>query len=331
LSVKFNQSQFSVCSPPFFARGGQLQTLLGAFLPSPKLAESGTSWKIQLADGDHLIARVHEKPSAHMSKTVLLFHGLGGDIDSSYIHRCGLVSLAQGYRVVRVNFRGAGESLTVSKGLYHSGRSADMSDVIAATKKRWPQSKILVAGFSMSGNVLLNLLGGYDGDVQPDLAVVFNPAFHLQHCSEMLRSVQGRLYDVAFVRDLKRMLVDKESDLEKKIFLRKKIWRATRVADLDELVTAPAAGFKNKEEYYQVCSAYQRVNQIQIPTVVVTASDDPIVPAEDFITAKWSSAVQLHIQQTGGHLGYLQKSAGPIGSYRWMDQGFCEALQTLNF
>lgn len=311
------------CEAPWFARGGQRQTLLGYLWPVPRLAETGESWLIPLPDGDRLFARVHEVPAA--TKILVLFHGLGGDIDSNYIHLCAAVARDLGWTCVRVNLRGAGEGLMLAEGIYHSGRSDDLSRTLAAVRSRWPGKTVVLAGFSLSGNVALNLLAGYDGEERPDAAVIFNPALQLTHASRRLSSPVGAIYDVTFVRDL-RALVERKRQAG--------LWRGPAplpsrltVAGFDDLVTAPAAGFRSGSEYYEVCSAWQRVQRIDVPSVVITAEDDPLVPAEDFRSAKWSSATMVRVEKTGGHLGYLAKNG--VGMKRWLPLALRAAFQEL--
>lgn len=291
----------------------------------PRLAEPGESWLVPLADGDRLFLRVHDLPAA--DKVLVLFHGLGGDIDSNYMHLSARVAADLGWACVRVNMRGAGEGLTLARGIYHSGRSDDMSQVLAAVRTRWPGRTVVLAGFSLSGNVALNLLGGYDGEARPDAAVIFNPALHLRNCSARLSSRAGAVYDFSFVRDLRALLTEKS---------RAGLWDAKTelpsrlsVALFDDLVTAPAAGFKNGAEYYDVCSSWQRVNRIEVPSVVITAEDDPLVPAEDFRSAKWSSATRVRIERHGGHLGYLtaKGEGGPVK--RWLPAALRGAFREL--
>lgn len=312
------------CEPPWFARGGHRQTLLGFLWPVPRLAETGEIWRIPLPDGDRLFARVHDLPSA--SKILVLFHGLGGDIDSNYMHLSAALAAKLGWSCVRVNLRGAGEGFALAEGLYHSGRSEDVSDVLGAVRARWPGRTVVLAGFSLSGNVVLNLLGGYQGDQRPDAAVVFNPALHLVNCSGRLSARSGTIYDVSFVRDLRALVARKRAA---------GLWRGPdslparlSVARFDDLVTAPAAGFRDAQEYYRVCSAWQRVGRIDVPSVVITAADDPLVPAEDFRTAKWSSATRVRIEPFGGHLGYLMKDG--TGARRWLPLALEAAFRELS-
>ena len=101
------------------------------------------------------------------------------------------------------------------------------------------------------------------------------------------------------------------------------------IAEFDSIYTAPASGFKSSEEYYQQCSAMSYVQNIQIPTHVLTSADDPFVSVQDYRTAPFSKACQLHIEKVGGHLGYYSSVRTPLGTRRWLDYYLFEALQNL--
>lgn len=303
------------CQAPVWGRGGHAQTLWGYLLPSPVLDEPGERWRVDLGDGDFAVARVHEAPGA--STVHLLFHGLGGDIESTYMHRSVAVARRQGATAVRVNLRSAGEGYAEALGLYHSGRSADLAAVVRAARGRWPGACLVASGFSMSGNLVLNLLGRHSGVDLPDAAFVVNPAMNLTETSRRLGDGFNRVYDRRFVRDLMSLLEKKHRAGQPTPPLRR---RPRTLAEFDELVTCRAAGFRTREEYYRECSSMAHVHRVTTPTLVLTAEEDPFVSAEDFRKARWSSSTRVRIERHGGHLGYLQRSGGGRPGYsRWLD------------
>ena len=50
-----------------------------------------------------------------------------------------------------------------------------------------------------------------------------------------------------------------------------------------EAVVAPARGYRDAAEYYRRASALGVVGQIRVPTLIVTAQDDPFIPFEPFL------------------------------------------------
>lgn len=316
------------CESPWFARSGHAQTLFGYLIPSRRLPEGGRRQQVEIESGEMMTVRIHQPARIReTAPVVLLFHGLSGHVDSNYMRRTAHVALAKGCIVVRVNHRGAGEGMLLSKKSYHSGSAADASAILKWARGQWPEKSRLAIGFSLSGNVLLNLLGEQSGDEKPEGAIVVNPSIHLPHAMEKLSQGWNRLYDFNFSFFLLRMLRARHrAGLIESL----PSWpRMCRVRDIDELYTAKAAGFRDREDYYQQCSSWNYVQRIDRPTLVLTAADDPFVDAEDFRTATWSSAVTLHIEPVGGHLGFLSKGRDPQTGRRWLDRALDKAIDYL--
>ena len=76
-----------------------------------------------------------------------------------------------------------------------------------------------------------------------------------------------------------------------------------------------------------MCSAKNYLTQIKIPTVVITAKDDPFVKYEDYDRVLHSEYVLLHIEKSGGHLGYLTRKG--VGCGRWLDVALGYYLATM--
>jgi predicted alpha/beta-fold hydrolase len=196
--------------------------------------------------------------------------------------------------------------------------------VIAYGRERHPQARHAAIGFSLSANMLLLLLGGQRGKTLPDYAVTFNAPIDLESCSQALgRSWNRLIYDIRFVRSCRRDL------LAKGIHLQYPVPPRSTLRDFDEIYTAPAGGFRDRAEYYETCSAARYVDRIQIPTAVIHAADDPIIPLEVYRSVRFSPPCLVHIEAVGGHMGYLSAKPTPLGTRRWQDYALDRALAAL--
>ena len=54
------------------------------------------------------------------------------------------------------------------------------------------------------------------------------------------------------------------------------------VRQFDDAYTAPNHGFRDAADYYYRASALRVVDRIRVPTLVITAEDDPFVPTLTF-------------------------------------------------
>lgn len=312
------------CTPPFWARGGQSQTILGHLLPSPPLSEKGERIIVRLPDGDRLITYLHQRSPQSL---VILFHGLGGSTDADYIARTSQIALTAGHSVARINHRGCGDGQGLARGIYHSGRSEDVSEVIGFFRGRLPQAKILALGFSLSGNALLRLLSGGPGNALPDCAISVNAPIDLDACSRLLTAPQNRIYDLRFVLKAKSDIRSRE--IAGLSLGRTQIPWHISLREFDDIYTAPLGGFRNREDYYQTCSTAKHFEKILTPTHVLAAVDDPFIEIEAYRVARLGSGIRLRIENHGGHMGYLTEKPTPLGTRRWLDWYLSTAIEDL--
>ncbi len=311
------------CDPPLWARGAHLQTLLGHFLPSEAANLPWEHLNLKLADGDALRILLARGSSAVV---IHLFHGLSGSAEADYMRRASTLFASQGHTVLAINHRGAGEGRGLAAKPYHMGSTADMAAMLQVGRGLFPQHTHVAIGFSLSATVLLLLLGR---DVrmdfaQPDLAIAVNPTADLDKASLRLARGFNRSYDLRFVSLLRKHLRElwEFGLLEQPI----PIPRLATLREFDELYTAKAAGFRDRRDYYAQCACGPCLRTIQIPTVILTAADDPFAPAEDLDGAELSPAVHLHVEATGGHMGYLGRG---VPGLRWLDYALDHYLREL--
>lgn len=303
------------CTPPLWASNGHAQTLMAFCLPSEKVVLASKTVILPLPDGDS-IALLYTVGNS--DSVVYLFHGLTGDASASYMKRMAKICADRGHSVYRINHRGCGEGIGLAKQPYHSGRGEDISEVIALGRRTHPEKKHIAIGFSLSGNALLTLLTEKRGHVLPDYAITVNAPIDLSAAVDLLQIKMNRLYNFHFVQKLRRSVRSKCA-----------IPLLSTLRNFDALYTAPASGFDSAEHYYETCSTHQHLEKIRIPTILLTAEDDPFVPVEIYRQAKLSPPTQLHIEKIGGHMGYLSKRKTPLGTHRWLDYALFQCLQNL--
>ncbi len=319
--------------PPFRPhpcfRGAHLQTVLGSLLPSRTPELPWERVELTLPDGDRL--QVRHLPG-DPARVVHLFHGLGGSAEAGYIRRLAARMHGRGWTVFAPNHRGAGEGRGLAAGPYHSGATGDLSAVLALGRKRYPRARHLAVGYSISGNILLLLLGRpLPGEVLPDGAVAVNPPVDLEACSHHLLRGFSRVYDRRFVR----LLV---AEIQARVAAGRipavDFSGVRTLRDFDAAYTAPAAGYRDREHYYAACSCGPHLQGIQRPVVLLTAEDDPIAPAADLRRFPRAPALQLQVEARGGHMGYVAGRSTSHPDGRWLEvalEHHLEALlQTMN-
>ena len=76
----------------------------------------------------------------------------------------------------------------------------------------------------------------------------------------------------------------------------------------DEVYTAPHHGFAGATDYYHRASAMRVADRIRIPALILTAEDDPFVPAAQFgdpAVREQSVRSHVRVERDGGHCGFV--------------------------
>ncbi len=311
--------------PHRLLRGGQLQTL-GGQLPSPVKLAPPLAERVTLADGDQLVLLLNlPRVLAPGRPAVLLMHGLGGSSESSYIQRLTAKLNAQGVAVARFNHRGCGPGgAALARQIYHAGRTEDLAAVLAYLAARWPQELAVVA-FSLSGNLLLRYLG--DGDLaHPGLAraMAVCPPVDLERCSLALAGRGNFHIDAYYTRRLLATAKERHQLFPEQALPPFPSRMNLRL--FDELYTAPLGGFASRDSYYERSSAQHKLRHIKVPTLILAAADDPIIPPASFAGQTLSSTTTLRLEKSGGHMGFIAHRPTRFGDRRWMDEAVVDWL-----
>jgi hypothetical protein len=310
-------------------RNGHLQTIVGRYLPAPKHVPKTKVHLVALPDGDR-IALCENKPNrkSTFSKAIVLMHGLAGDSTSSYMVRLATLLHGRGWHVFRMNHRGSGEGRRLARHLYHAGKSDDVSAVLHEVARLSNNAPTIAVGFSLSGNMVLHLLGKKDAPIPESLngAIAVTPPIELALCSDSLARAGNRIYDFRFVRKLRKGILERESTYPD--FPRfRTVGRSLR--EFDEICTAPMCGFESADDYYRKCSAKQCLDAITHPTCILAAADDPFIPTCTFDNMPDNPWVDLIIATGGGHMGFVSAERTPLGDRKWLDYAVVNIAESM--
>lgn len=303
--------------PHPLVRGPHLQTIFGSLAGATRIAYSATQHIVDLDDQDQVV--VHDDCPAiwrQGNRVALLLHGVSGSHASPYLVRAAARLSAVGVRVFRLDMRGCGAGAGLADRPGHAGRSEDVAAVLSAIAKVCPASPVTLVGYSMGGNIALKLLGesGNAPPPQLDRAIVVAPPIDLAVCCARIERGFNRVYQRNFVGRLVAQ-VRRRRRFSKAVAAIPLEPLPRRMSDFDDRFTAPLSGFQGVDDYYRRCSSAPLLASIRIPTLVITAANDPLVPVELFDQHPRSDAVELHVSPCGGHLGYYGISG--IDPDRW--------------
>ncbi|MBL7545044.1 MAG: alpha/beta fold hydrolase [Bdellovibrionaceae bacterium] len=319
---------FPSIQPPYWAPEGHSQTLIG-HLTGPKVIFYDESKKLIPCEGDddQLLIKYHERDTG---KWILLAHGLAGSSESGYIKRLTKLALERNFSVLRFNHRNCGDSVGYAKKTYHAGRGEDIYAAANWIRSHYPQSEIIVVGFSLSGNTVLDMLVRYENRIDIKKTIAVNAPIDLTAAAIQIGRPENSIYNQYFVQVLRLFnfnVARKISEGLGQSIRETKVPVFASLTDYDQLFVAPLCGYKDAWEYYEQCSTVKRLSQIKSSVTLLTSKDDPIVPARVYEGKKFGANVHFRMEKTGGHLGYLSKSKTPLNDSRWMDWYLIEHIQ----
>ncbi len=305
--------------PPFrphpWVRGGDLQTILGAALPkhAPPLTEQDGFERrsIALRCGARLDGLYR---GGTVAPAVLLLHGLGGTTRSGYVRGAAARIASQGHPVLALDHRGSGEHHETTTRPYMAGNTCDIEDALAWLQQRSGTPRVFAVGFSISGNTLLALLGRGTA-YTPELSLAVCPPIDLDAASHDLRRPRSKAYDLWVLRSCRRWIPTLTGNAPAGSY---HVPALSGLRTFDERYITPVWGFESLSDYYGSASACTTLHRIQSPTVILHASDDPVVSPRPLASAERSPSVQVEIVRGGGHLGFLARRPRSLRVHRWL-------------
>jgi predicted alpha/beta-fold hydrolase len=284
-----------------------------------------------VAPDTQVLAHCHWQAERSRHPLLIALHGLESSSAAHYVLGMAEKAYAKGCNVIRLNQRNCGGTERLAAGLYHSGLSHDADVVLREVVARDGIEQVVVAGYSLGGNLALKLAGDY-GDAAPrELRGVcaVSPVLELEACVRALERRQNVVYQWNFVRGLKARMRRKDSCFPGR-FPIGQLPAIRTVRQFDAVFTAPHFGFESAEDYYHRASALRVADRIRVPALIITAEDDPFVPTPPFHDPKLAGNpnVQVVITRYGGHCGFLEAAQNGSDGY-WAERqvvGFAEKL-----
>jgi uncharacterized protein len=280
-----------------------------------------------VAPDARVLAHCHWQPDPARHPALLALHGLEGSSGAHYMRGLADKAFAAGFNVILLNQRNCGGTERLAAGLYHSGLTADADFVMREVGTRDGVNRFILAGYSLGGNLALKLAGEYGDAPPPHLLGVcaVSPVIDLEGCVRALERRQNFVYQWNFVRGLKGRMRRKAEWFPGR-FTIDGLHRIRTVREFDEIYTAPHFGFRDASDYYYRASALRVIDRVRVPSLIISADDDPFVPSASFADPAVLGNPHLRVIVTpkGGHCAFVtDRSAG--------DDGYWAERQILEF
>jgi uncharacterized protein len=314
-------------------RGAHLMTIAPVFWRRKFFLPPTEERLFQVDSESQLLAHCHWQPCNRSEAPVMVIvHGLEGSSDSDYARGVAETAFTRGYNAIRINQRNCGDSEALTPTLYNSGMSSDYRAVCDELVDRDGFKQIFFSGYSMGGNLVLKMGGEYREGFPPALRGIcaICPALDLAACANALERWDNYFYQRRFVIGLLERYRRKAMSLPDRY--RQNGFGAIRtVRQFDDAITAPNAGYRDAQEYYETASAKRVLKHLQVPTLIITAKDDPFVPYPSILAAgaEKNPKITLIAPKHGGHCAFISRQGGTARFWAELQiVDFCDSLRT---
>ncbi len=290
--------------------------------------------RLELPDGDFLDIDWLDAEQAR-APTMVLFHGLEGSSASGYAQALASVCGHQGWRCAVVHFRGCSGEINRGPRAYFGGDTQDVEAALTSIRQTvsngsaqaQERGPITAVGVSLGGNAL-SLWASTRGAAASqwiDSLVSVSAPFDLTAAgiavdTGLNRSIYARL----FLSTMKRKAWLKAQQYPS-LFDLQRVLAAKTLRVFDDAFTAPVHGFSGVDDYWKRASAKPHLSGLSVPSLLVNARNDPLVPAASLPTASdLPSVVEVCQPGSGGHVGFMAPSQlGLPGEITSFAQSLC--------
>ena len=271
---------------------------------------------------------------------MILVHGLTGGSRDRYarqmVLQCQKYSL--NFRSVVFINRGCGGTDVISPQIYCGAYTDDLRQAIEFISKRFPKAPIYATGYSLGANVLLKYVGEEGSScVLKGVVSIGNP-YDMYYGSKILHEgwLSSRLYVPAMTKSLIwlmerfRYIFKEDSDKFSILDKHNNPSALKTLKDFDHNITAPLFGFANANHYYREASSCRYIINIKVPTLLISALDDPIssyrcIPYDEVFENK---NVIIATTNGGGHS--MDHHMGFFELRSWTSITACEFFCAIN-
>jgi predicted alpha/beta-fold hydrolase len=274
-----------------------------------------------VAPGTRVLGHCSWQDRRRDAPTLVVVHGMEGSSTSPYMLSTAEKTVAAGFNCIRLNIRNCGGTEAWTTTLYHAGFTEDLHGIIDELVARDRLNEIYIVGFSLGGNIVLKLAGELGRSAPPALRgiVAISPSVDLEACIDTIEQPSNLLYHWRFIRSLKTRM-RRKALLFPDRFDVSLLQGVRSIRQFDDRFTAPHCGFKDSADYYRRASALPYLPAIRVPTLIIHAKDDPLIPYAPFARQEMTANPNLFLlaPENGGHVGFVS-IPGPSGDRFWAE------------
>ncbi|KAM8751337.1 monoacylglycerol lipase ABHD2-like [Acanthopagrus schlegelii] len=328
--------------PLLWGKSGHLQTALYGKMgrvntPTP----CGVRKFLSMPDGATATFDLFEALGDHSTGddiTMVICPGIGNHSEKNYIRTFVDHSQRQGYRCAVLNHLGALPNMDLtSPRMFTYGCTWEYAAMVSYVKEAFPQTALVVVGFSLGGNIVCKFLGENRSNQDRVLCCVsVCQGYNALRAQETFLQWDQcrRLYNFVLADNMKKLILSHRSsllglnssnigdaDLER-------LYAATSLTQIDDSIMRKFHGYSSLKEYYEQESCVHYIHNVTVPLLLVNSADDPLVHqsllAIPRTLAEKMPNVIFALTQHGGHLGFFEGAVLFPQPLTWIDKFIVE-------
>ncbi|MBN2333614.1 MAG: alpha/beta fold hydrolase [Deltaproteobacteria bacterium] len=311
--------------PPSWATNPHLQTIAAnrkiRLLGTNEMAATALEWVVDAGNDVRLQGWYSRRPGGGKGLVILL-HGWEGSAGSTYVMATGRFLYRQGYDIFRLNLRDHGSSHHLNPGLFNGTLGEEVFQGVSQAASLAAGCSCFLVGFSLGGNFALRV------GLHRECRSIHNLCriICISPCLDPLKTTRAidrsSLYRWYFLKKWRRSLGIKQN-IFPELYDFHTVLGSRTCLEMTERVIADYSPFPSYGEYFEQYTLTGGVlEDLQVPTTVITAADDPVVPVDDFYDLPEIDKLELLVQPHGGHCGFLDQL--PFGC--WYEGVIAELL-----
>ncbi|XP_034540702.1 monoacylglycerol lipase ABHD2-like [Notolabrus celidotus] len=333
--------------PLLWGKSGHLQTALYGKMgrvntPTP----SGVRKFLHMHDGATATFDLFEALGDHSTGddiTMVICPGIGNHSEKNYIRTFVDHSQRQGYRCAVLNHLGALPNMELtSPRMFTYGCTWEYAAMVGHIKRAFPDTLLVVVGFSLGGNIVCKFLGENQSNQERVLCcVTVCQGYSALRAQETFLQWDQcrRLYNFVLADNMKKLILTHRSTL---LGLNSsnigdadlgRLYAATSLMQIDDSIMRKFHGYSSLKEYYEKESCVHHIHKVTVPLLLVNSSDDPLIHqsllAIPRALAEKMPNVIFALTQHGGHLGFFEGAVLFPQPLTWMDKVIVEYTDSI--
>ncbi|XP_033227315.1 phospholipase ABHD3 isoform X2 [Belonocnema kinseyi] len=316
--------------PTLWCFESRAQTVLASILRSKILPTVEYRREIlTLSDGGEVALDWAEQNCCHTSPIVIILPGLTGASQAEYIRILVCAAKNVGIKCLIFNNRGLGGVTLKTPRLYSASNCDDFTEVLEHVRKTYSHVPIGATGISLGGLILGNYLAQKGPEAVGKLVagLAISAPWNV---FEATKSIEKPYLNLMLNRhlcdNLRRNVTRCETGFFDMHFENlDNVMKSQTVREFDASFTSKLFGFKNVEDYYAKATLHDKLHNIEVPLLCLSAADDPFQPlaAIPLKEVSESKHVAMIVTSRGGHIGFLE-GVWPVTEKQYMGRVFSQ-------